>query len=500
MGTLAATLHSTNVPGEARAVDAAAAIEHPHLALAGVELGFWDWHIPSGRGRFNRRWCEMLGVVLDEIEHDVASWQQRVHPDDIDRVLAAWSAHVEGRTDVYETEHRLRHRDGRWIWILDRGMVIERTADGAPLRAVGTHLDISERKAAADRLRESESFNRSVLDSLTAHIAVLDADGVIVAVNAAWQHLASAYAAPGTDDRSVGRSYRDACVGVPGDLDADQAAQAWAGVVDVLARRRPDYTLEYSCRTGPAVRWFRMNVHPLPGPREGAVVAHEDITAFKANEARLVALSHRLTMADEAARRRLSAELHDRTSSNLTALRLNLELVSAALDADSQRELIHPIEDARALIDDTTSSLREIGTDMRPPLLDYAGVHAALEGYAEQFARRTGVVVDLACDDPAIRLDSEREALLFRIAQEALTNCAKHARATSVRIELALERSPVVLSVSDDGVGFDPDAVGSAGAGCGMGLLGMRSMAEVAGGRFLVAAQPGAGTRIRVEV
>ncbi len=205
-------------------------------------------------------------------------------------------------------------------------------------------------------------------------------------------------------------------------------------------------------------------------------------------------------MADEEARRRLSGELHDRTSPNLTALRINLDLVSAALGADRVPELIDPIDDARALIDDTASSLREIGSELRPPLLDYAGLHAAVESYVEQFTRRTGVVVELVCDDPRVRLDAEREAMLFRIVQEALTNCAKHARATSVTIELALARNPVALTVADDGVGFDPEAVGSPGAGCGLGLLNMRSMAEFAGGRFAIAARHGAGTHISVEI
>lgn len=758
---VAASLHSTNLPDETSGVAALPlGDEQPYLALADAALGFWDWHIPSGRDRFSRRWCQMLGFEPDEIAHDVASWEQRVHPDDIDRVLTAWSAHVEGRTEVYETEHRLRHRNGHWIWILDRGRVIERTADGAPLRAVGTHLDISERKAgeqrlrdalrelelrnraltasgegivigapdhrivfanagfsaitgysaaeiigrscsllqgpetdpctmadlaaalreyrtfrgeilnyrkdgsrfwnelaitpvfdddalpthfvgvlrdvterrnvqeerdqalsrlqqiasrfpgivyqfrleadgswsfpymsarleeyfgiqahgagidaarvlaavhpddragietstrasaatltpwrcefrvarpdgtprwllgsgipeqeadgavlwhgviadiserkeADDRLRDSELFNRAVLDSLTAHIAVLDAEGAIVAVNAAWRRFAQANAAPDAVVRSVGQSYRDICLGAPRYPDGDEAGAAWTGIAGVLARRHSRFSLEYPCHSPTEQRWFRMNVHPLQGPREGAVVAHEDITAVKANEARLIALSHRLAMADEQARRRLSAELHDRTSSNLTALRINLDLVSAALDADRAPELVDPIDDARALIDDTASSLREIGSELRPPLLDYAGVHAALESYVEQFTRRTGVVVELTCDDRAIRLDPEREALLFRIVQEALTNCAKHARATSVKIELALERNPVSLDVADDGVGFDPEALGSPGAGCGLGLLNMRSMAEVAGGRFVIETRRGAGTHIRVEV
>ncbi len=451
---------------------------------------------PSGRiAEANLTAATMFGVDREDLrETRFDRWVHAAGRAQWERAFVAAKANgVRTSCDV-----ALERRDGSLLEV--HGDCLRESAAGGSESVRVTLADISERRQAEDRLRESESFNRAVLNSLTAHIAVVDADGEIVAVNAAWERFAEANAAPGMIVRSIGQSYRDICLGALRYPNADGAAAAWAGIEDVLAGRRSSFSIEYPCDSPTEKRWFRMNVHPPQCLRDVAVVAHEDITASKVNEARLVALSRRLTLADEQARRRLSAELHDRTSPNLTALRINLEVVSAALDASSRPDLIDPIEDARALIDDTTSSLREIGSELRPPLLDYAGIHAALEGYVEQFARRTGVVVGLVCDNPGIRLESERETMLFRIAQEALTNCAKHARATSVKIGLALGRGPVVLSVVDDGLGFEPEAVGSPGAGCGMGLLNMRSMAEVAGGRFAIASRPGGGTRIRVEV
>jgi two-component system CheB/CheR fusion protein len=230
------------------------------------------------------------------------------------------------------------------------------------------------------------------------------------------------------------------------------------------------------------------------------VVAHEDITAIKAGEARMIALSQRLASADEDARRRLSAELHDRTSPNLTALRINLDLLAAALRGKRLTNVDSAIEDAHALIDDTGTSLREIGTNLRPPLLDYAGVHAAVEGYVDQFARRTGIEVRLRCSSPGLRLAPERESMLFRVVQEALTNCAKHAQARSIDVDLVLGPGAVTLTVADDGVGFVPDAVGRSGAACGMGLLNMRGMIEFAGGRLTIESSAGNGARIHAEL
>ena len=116
------------------------------FVLEGAELGIWDWNIVTGEVLFNLRWAEMLGYSLDEIRPHVSSWEILVHPDDMALVMEQLTAHLEGRTPYYRTEHRMLHKDGHWVWILDRGKVVSRAEDGGPLRACGTHMDLTERK------------------------------------------------------------------------------------------------------------------------------------------------------------------------------------------------------------------------------------------------------------------------------------------------------------------------------------------------------------------
>ncbi len=138
--------------------DRVAAEQRLEMALSGADLGLWDWHIPSHHVTFNERWAEMLGYRMDEIGPDISTWERIIHPDDMPLIDSALQRHFRGETPFYETEHRLRHKDGHWIWVLDRGKVMERAEDGSPLRAVGTHLDITARKTAEVRLRESEAM------------------------------------------------------------------------------------------------------------------------------------------------------------------------------------------------------------------------------------------------------------------------------------------------------------------------------------------------------
>ena len=120
--------------------------ERMDLVVRGAEAGTWDWHIGTGQVTFNERWATMLGYQLHELEPNVGTWEQLVHPDDLPAVKERVSAHLRGETPLYSTEHRLKTKSGTWCWVFDSGRVVERDASGNPVRAAGIHLDISARK------------------------------------------------------------------------------------------------------------------------------------------------------------------------------------------------------------------------------------------------------------------------------------------------------------------------------------------------------------------
>ncbi|MEZ4383752.1 MAG: response regulator [Nannocystaceae bacterium] len=128
--------------------------ERLELVLEGTRLGMWDWNPQTNEVAFDERWAQMLGHSLDEIPFTLESWSSRVHPEDLEACLRDITAHVEGRTEFYENVHRMRHADGHWVYILDRGRVVARDADNRPTRFTGTHTDISTQCEAERRARE----------------------------------------------------------------------------------------------------------------------------------------------------------------------------------------------------------------------------------------------------------------------------------------------------------------------------------------------------------
>lgn len=126
------------------------------MALRGGNLGAWTANLNDQTATYDERWAQMLGYDLNEIAQDYAFFEAQVHPDDLPRIWHAVEEHAAGKTPIIDLEIRLRHKDGSWRWILDRGKVIERNEDGSPKRLAGTHQNITEQKAAHERLRQSE--------------------------------------------------------------------------------------------------------------------------------------------------------------------------------------------------------------------------------------------------------------------------------------------------------------------------------------------------------
>lgn len=215
---------------------------------------------------------------------------------------------------------------------------------------------------------------------------------------------------------------------------------------------------------------------------------------------RISDLSHRLVQLREEEMKRLSSELHEQCSPNLAALKINFKMLAELLPEQSDSKISQLLKDTSILLSETTSSIRQVCAELRPAVLDYAGLWKALESYALNFSQRTGIAVQLAVDVGELKFTKNMETMLFRIAQEALTNCDKHAKAKKILITFARHEQAVVLTVRDDGIGFDPRELGKNGRDVGLGLLNMRDRAEFVGGRFSLDTFPGRGTCIKVEL
>lgn len=145
------------------------------FALESSGDGIWDWNLKSNEIYLSNQWKKMVGIENDIISNNVAEWNKRVHPEDLNRVKKSIINHIKGKTEIYESDHRMKTKSGEYIWILDRGKIIERDKNGKPLRLIGTHTNISKRKEFENSLKaalkkEKElSKLKSQFVSMTSH-------------------------------------------------------------------------------------------------------------------------------------------------------------------------------------------------------------------------------------------------------------------------------------------------------------------------------------------
>jgi signal transduction histidine kinase len=205
-------------------------------------------------------------------------------------------------------------------------------------------------------------------------------------------------------------------------------------------------------------------------------------------------LSQRLVQLQEVERRSLSRELHDQVGQTMTALGIQLGNIENLRTKD-ERLFRQQLEDLKRLNADAMRNVRDLAMGLRPSMLDDIGLEAALQWQGREFSRHTGVPSKVQVVGSLDSLTDGQRTCIYRVVQEALTNCVRHAKASNVLVSVSTEEGNIDVVIHDDGVGFN-----ATNAGRGLGLLGMRERVQALDGYLNISSQPNAGTTIRVQI
>jgi signal transduction histidine kinase len=210
-------------------------------------------------------------------------------------------------------------------------------------------------------------------------------------------------------------------------------------------------------------------------------------------------LSRRLLSAQEEERKNISRELHDVIAQTLTGINMRLAALKSKTTS-STRDLHKKIEITQRLVEKSVDIVHRFARDLRPAVLDDLGLIPAMRSYLKHFTEQTGIRTAFSAFAEVEKLDNPSRTVLYRIAQEALTNVARHARATHVKVSIRLDQDKVCMDIHDDGRGFQVEGVSAIKHSKRLGLLGMRERAEMIGGTFCVDSAPGKTTTVRIEI
>jgi PAS domain S-box-containing protein len=467
-----------------------------HLLVRQIPAVVYKGHADWSSDFFDNKVEALTGYSKEDFDSRKVKWSDLIFPEDFPGAAALF-AEALVRDQAYSREYRIRKQNGEVCWVQDLGQIFC-AADGTVAFTSGVLFDITDRKQTEAALQESEMFLKE-----TQRIARLGG----------WK------ANPDTDSLKWTDGVYE-IIGEPRDYSPgmeeggkyflpEYAPLILQRVEECLNTGNP-FTVECQVKTTTGkILWTEMRgLRPwIEGDAANVVGTLQDITERKQAEAEILrqreelrGLTIRLGEVEEAERTQLAHELHDQVCQNLAVLGINLEVLKGKLPQEPVERLFSRVANLSGLVEQTGEITRNIMEGLRPTVLEHYGLMEGLRQFALQFFRHTGIVVDVREEASAPRLAAPVELALFRIAQEALANVAKHSRATKVTVCHKVQDNAFSLTIADNGVGFHQDRCPSPTAGHKWGLMTMAERALAVGGHCQVESTPGQGTRVVVEV
>jgi PAS domain S-box-containing protein len=395
-----------------------ASIERFELAVRGANEGLWDaqdigrpWFLPESKVWYSSRFKELLGYESSEFPDQLSSWLTRLHPEDREQVLHALTEHFERRRPL-DLEYRLLTRSGEYRWFSARGQSIW-DEQGRAIRVAGSLRDITDTKKIEEKLRQSESRWRTLVENVPALIVVTTPEGIIQFVNRDSE-LAN---------QSIGKSVYEF-------TEASYHEIVRETYQKVIATGEPQRYEVRGLAEGGAIVWYSSRLGPIvhDGKIESIVVIAIDITRRK-NAEKLVREERehlrRLLDLQERERQLVAYEIHDGLTQYLTGGIMHLESFAESKKAAQARK---EYDRGMILLREALGEARRLISGLRPPVLDELGIVAALE-YLVNESREAIPQIEFVSHVTFDRLAAPLEVAIFRVAQEALTNIRKHSDA-----------------------------------------------------------------------
>ncbi|MBL7649855.1 MAG: PAS domain S-box protein [Candidatus Hydrogenedentes bacterium] len=484
------------------------------FALEGAGDGLWDWDARTASVYFSPQWKRMLGYDEGDIGTGLTEWESRVHPDDLSGALEDLQAHFKGETATYVNEHRMRCKDGSYKWILDRGRIVERSPNGSPLRVIGTHSDVSERKRLEHLAAEEQARLKAFVEHAPAAVAMFDREIRYVAVSNQW------YLDYGLEGQKIiGRSHYEVFPDLPPRW-REIHARCLEGAVerndqDNWRRSNQELFLKWEVRP-----WYDGE-----GEVAGIMMITEDITADVRLRMELeAATAYANSLADEAARANLAKSefLANMSHEIRTPMNGVIGMTSVLLDSPLSPEQRHYAEIVRnsgqallELIDDILDFSKIEARKLDLETIDF-DLRLTLEDAVEVLAIRAHQKgLQLTCHvDPEVPSFLQGDpGRLRQIVLNLGGNGVKFTQEGEVTIRALLETetaesATVRFEFSDTGIGipeekraqlFSPFTQADASTtrnygGTGLGLAICRQLAELMGGRVGLESTAGAGS------
>ncbi len=506
------------------------------LATEATGVGIWEWNVITHEVRWDTQMFRIYGI--EPTPQGIVSyqvWADAVLPEDL-LEQEAYLRDVILRLGGGNRHFRVRRADTGECRTIQCFDMVSGNSEGKAEWVIGTNLDVTERQQSENKVRVSEIRYRRLFEA--AHDGVLLLDPNTCKITEANPFMTALLGYDQSElvgrelyeigllkDKSMSQEMFDklkvdrqvryenlplkSATGQRQEVEVvanlyDESGQAviQCNIRDITERKNKEKTLRRLAVASALNHKLERDIERQKKV-ENELMTSQEMTNQLLETSRDLQekqrhLSRQLLTAQEEERKRISRELHDVIAQSLTSI--SFQLTGLESQSQSAGQLREKIALARQSVEQSLDIVHQFARDLRPSMLDDLGLMPALKTYLNEFSTRTGLKIQLASDASVEQLESSVRTMFYRVAQEALTNVHRHARATQVTVIIRQVADLVSLEIDDNGVGFALEGTDGTTKLNRLGVLGMKERVEMLGGTFSIASTLNGGTSIRVGV
>lgn len=474
------------------------------LVIEGTRIGIWDWNIQTGETYFNDRWAEIIGYTLDELQPvSIDTWLRFAHPDDLELSNDVLQAHFRGETEYYDIHTRMKHKNGEWIWVHDRGKVFEWDKEGNPLRMCGSHIDITPIKRRKKELENATTKLQTVFDLIDVGITITDENGHIIDCNPASERMLGITKQEHLDRNYDGKEWKI--------FHRDLTHMSVEEYASVRAQKNRETVIDQIMgvtKNDGEIIWLSVNATPLNIEGYGVLVAYIDITSKIHDELQL-------KEANRTKDRFFSIIAHD-IRSPLTGIIGLSELAEQSLndkEIDTAHDYVdlikHSAKGGSELLNNILnwSRLQTNRIEFQARKFDLSdSINRVLDLYQANLKEKNLKTAKKYAANNTVYAD---DFMVETILRNLISNAIKFSKTGDlIVIKTKLIDTKIEISISDSGVGMNKKMMdtlfqfgnysstpGTNGEkGTGLGLVLCKDFIEVNGGKIWVESEPGKGS------
>jgi PAS domain S-box-containing protein len=453
------------------------------LILKGTNDSIWDWDMTTNEIWGNDKYYDLL-KNKPENKSNFEYFLERMHPDDLKKGMEILSDNFAEKKEKMISEYRFLNPENKWIVLFNRQSILYND-EGKPYRILGAIQDITEQKNIQEQIIHEKEMSDVLINSLPGVFYMFNKAGKYIRWNKNLLDITGV-----TDEQMM--SAANPVNFVPEEqkaLFAEKIANVFKSGIDHVEG-------DLLVKDNQKIPFYFTGIFIKYNGEDCMMGVGIDISEKVKTQKELRDLATHLQNVREEERTRIAREIHDELGQQLTGLKMEISWLNKKIKPENI-EVSNKLKDALFLIDDTVKNVRRIATQLRPSMLDDLGLVSAMEWQSDEFQKRFHIKSDIETNLGNVKINAEKSTAIFRIFQESLTNVLRHSKATAVNTLLTIEDDVLVMSITDNGIGFNETEINKKQS---LGILGMKERTIMLGGSYQISSKENEGVMVLVKL